>query len=299
MIPPQRYHLAMLGLLVSSACLTTANARTVTVNNRKKLQYDQAISIKFNYPNDYAPKNRDWVGIFEDTDPSLSLTEYPQSDDNLSLFLRICNQKDAPCPDSSLPLPSTGTLKFYVTDPSADYEKQWPIPIGKYRACLVDDGGSDNVSTGNYQVVGSCMKFRVKGTKKSKDMARKSRVKVLKTTYDYEETISARFRNAKRITNAWVGIYDFDAGLKKGNPTVDDPLMWVYTGCNNVLGNQITNNDCAKRTRDGQVDFKEDNTGRSAIDWPLPRGKYMMMISFDNNSPHRNIKFNRTAFDII
>jgi len=296
MIPPQRNHLAMLGLLVSSACLTTANVRTVTVKNKKKLQYDQAINIKFNYPEDYAPKNRDWVGIFEDTNPSLPLTTYPESDDNLSFFLRICNQYDAPCP--ALPLPTTGTLKFYVTDPSAEYEKQWPIPIGKYRACLVDDGGSGDESTGDYQVVGSCMKFRVKGTKKSKDMARKSRVKVLKTTYNKEETISASFRNARKITNAWVGIYDFDADLKKGNSTVDDPLMWVYTGCNNVMGNQDTSNNCAIKKKDGQVDFKEDNTGRSAVDWPLREGKYMMMISLDNNSPHRNIKFNRTAFTI-
>jgi len=292
MIPPQRNHLAMLGLLVSSACLTTANSQTVTVEKKNKLQYDQAINIKFDYPQDYAPKDRDWVGIFEDTNPSLPLTTYPESDGNLSFYLRICNQSDAPCP--ALPLPTTGTLQFYVKDPSAAYEKQWPIPIGEYRACLVDDGGSGNESTGNYQVVGSCMKFSVKESKKSTKMVLKSRVKVLKSTYNYEETISASFKNARMITNAWVGIYDYDADLKKGDPGVDDPLMWVYTGCNNVMGDQNTNNNCAIKEKFGQVDFKEDNTDG----WPLPEGKYMVMISFDNNSPHRNIKFNRTEFRI-
>jgi len=292
MIPPQRNHLAMLGLLVSSACLTTANSQTVTVEKKNKLQYDQAINIKFDYPQDYAPKDRDWVGIFEDTNPSLPLTTYPESDGNLSFYLRICNQSDAPCP--ALPLPTTGTLQFYVKDPSAAYEKQWPIPIGEYRACLVDDGGSGNEYTGNYQVVGSCMKFSVKKSRKSRKMVSKSRVKVLKSTYNYEETISASFKNARMITNAWVGIYDYDADLKKGDPGVDDPLMWVYTGCNNVMGDQNTNNNCAVKKKHGQVDFKEDNT----YGWPLPEGKYMLMISFDNNSPHGNIKFNRTEFRI-
>mmetsp|Transcript_14745 Transcript_14745/g.16893 ORF Transcript_14745/g.16893 Transcript_14745/m.16893 type:complete len:295 (+) Transcript_14745:92-976(+) len=292
MIPPQRNHLAMLGLLVSSACLTTANSQTVTVEKKNKLQYDQAINIKFDYPQDYAPKDRDWVGIFEDTNPSLPLTTYPESDGNLSFYLRICNQSDAPCP--ALPLPTTGTLQFYVKDPSAAYEKQWPIPIGEYRACLVDDGGSGNEYTGNYQVVGSCMKFSVKKSRKSRKMVSKSRVKVLKSTYNYEETISASFKNARMITNAWVGIYDYDADLKKGDPGVDDPLMWVYTGCNNVMGDQNTNNNCAVKKKHGQVDFKEDNT----YGWPLPEGKYMVMISFDNNSPHGNIKFNRTEFRI-
>lgn len=267
MIPPQRNHLAMLGLLVSSACLTTANSQTVTVEKKNKLQYDQAINIKFDYPQDYAPKDRDWVGIFEDTNPSLPLTTYPESDGNLSFYLRICNQSDAPCP--ALPLPTTGTLQFYVKDPSAAYEKQWPIPIGEYRACLVDDGGSGNEYTGNYQVVGSCMKFSVKKSRKSRKMVSKSRVKVLKSTYNYEETISASFKNARMITNAWVGIYDYDADLKKGDPGVDDPLMWVYTGCNNVMGDQNTNNNCAVKKKHGQVDFKEDNT----YGWPLPEGK--------------------------
>lgn len=298
MIPPHPSHLAMLGLLVSSTFLTTANAQAVKLN-KNKYQFDQAISVEFTYPDGYVPKNRDWVGIFEDTDESLPLTTYPDSE-NIPFYLRICNTQDVPCPNS--PLPSTDTLKFYVTDPSSEEDKQWPIPLGNYRACLIDDGCSD-VSCGNYTVVGSCKKFKVNKTNKSVKMARKSRVRVLKTSYDYEETISASFKNIKRITNAWVGIYKYSTTLKKKDrEIIDNPLLWVYTGCNNVDGDQDTNNNCGKKKKEGQVDFEEDNTGRVSGDdsgWPLDRGEYMMIFSCDNNNPHLNIKFNRTKFVIV
>jgi len=224
MVPPHPNHLlAILGLLVSSAFHTTANAETIKFD-KKSYEFDEAINIEFNYPNNYEPKNRDWVGVFYDGSirKSVPLTSYP-TNGNLSLYLRICNQQEAPCPNS---VPSTGTLKFYVTDPSAEDEEAWPIQPGKYRACLIDDGASDNVSSGNYQVVGSCKKFKVKRTPK----VQKSEVKVLKTSYNFEETISALFKNEKKITNAWVGIYDYDKNLEKGTPTVDDRKMWVYTG---------------------------------------------------------------------
>jgi len=297
MIPPHPNHLAILGLLISSTFLTTAKADSVNLN-KNKYQFDQAISVRFTYPNSYVPKNRDWVGIFKDTDRSLPLTTYPGGG-YLSFYLRICNQQNAPCPNSS-PLPSTGTLKFYVTDPDSENNNQWPIPLGRYRACLIDDGASDNVSSGNFTVVGECKKFRVQKSKKSQNMARKSRVRVLKTTYAYKETISASFKNDKKITNAWVGIYEYSTTLKKvDREIIDNPLLWVYTGCNNVDGNQPTSHNCGKKKKHGQVDFREDNTGRAELDWPLPPGKYMMIFSCDNNNPHLNIKFNRTAFDII
>mmetsp|Transcript_53799 Transcript_53799/g.60102 ORF Transcript_53799/g.60102 Transcript_53799/m.60102 type:complete len:300 (+) Transcript_53799:88-987(+) len=299
MVPPHPNHLlAILGLLVSSAFLTTANAETIKFD-KKSYRFDEAINIEFNYPNNYEPKNRDWVGVFNDDKipKSVPLTTYPD-DHYLSLYLRICNQQEAPCPNS---VPSTGTLKFYVTDPSAEYEEAWPIQPGIYRACLIDDGASDNVSSGNYQVVGSCKKFKVKRTK-FKKMVLKSEVKVLKTSYNFEETISALFQNENKITNAWVGIYDYDETLEIGNPAVKDRLLWVYTGCNNVSGNQKTSNNCGKKTKYGRVDFREDNTKHTKagpVSWPLPKGKYIMAISFDNITPYRNIKIDRTAFDIV
>lgn len=295
MIPPRPNRLTMLGLLASAAFLTTANAKKAVKVN-KKFDFDEGIEIEFTYPNNYVPKNRDWVGIFIDDKPDLPLTEYPESGSNLSFYLRICNQSSAPCPMSDDELPKTGKLTFDVTDPNEDYWQQWPLPLGSYRTCLVDDGGSDNNSSGNYKVVGSCVKFKVKKSKKSKTMVKKSRVKVLKEKFDFEETISVSFKNFHQITNAWVGIYNYDVNLVVGDSEVDNPLMWVYTGCNNVIGDQETNNDCAEKKKKGKVKFTEDNTGRG---WPLPRGKYMVMFSCDNNSPHTNVRFNYNPFEIV
>merc|ERR1712161_163310 len=110
-------------------------------------------------------------------------------------------------------------------------------------------------------------KLKVKLSKKrKKKIKKKGFVRAGKPENDHGKEIEISFDAVIKSQNSWIGI------SQKNND--EGTQMWVYTGCNNVDGDQEDSddksNDCIKIKKKGFVTFGPDNTGRDGddINWP-------------------------------
>merc|ERR1712160_98430 len=98
------------------------------------------------------------------------------------------------------------------------------------------------------ELIEKCKKLKVKlSKKKKKKLKKKASVQAVKQKYGKGEEIEISFNSVMKSQNTWIGIY----------PKNDDNYyMWVYTGCNNVLGDQEDSddksNDCIKKRKKQQ-----------------------------------------------
>jgi len=257
----------------------------LAISVRKMLSYDQGIDVTFNYPASITPKEDDWIGIFVNDD-NVPLDKGDSNEKHLAFWTYTCNTQSEPCLDPQ----KSGKVIFDVKDPKIEYYYKWPLPSGRYRACLLNNNKE-------YDIIGSCKKFSIKLRGKQKKMVKLAKVKLLQTEFKYKDTIRASFNNPAITRNSMVQIYNYTKNFPE-LAEIRDPLMWVYTGCNNVRGDQTETCNCAKKKKKGIVTFYKGNTGRSKVDWPLSPGRYSMLITFDNNLPYENIKSSSTFFDI-
>jgi len=248
------------------------------INIKKVSNYDEGIKVKFNYPASTVPQEDHWIGIFVNDD-NVALDMYDGNDVHLSFYLYTSAAK------------TRGKVTFDAKDPKIEYFSSWPLPPGNYRACLLDDP-----SDYYYNVIGSCTKFRVKVKGKKKKMVKLATLQPGKTEFNYGEAITARFETPISISNSKVEIYEYSENFPN-SIKISNPLMWVYTACGNVMGDQTETTNCAKKKKKGRVIFSKENTGGGNIGL-LPPGRYNMIISFDVNLPYKRFKGSDIVFDV-
>jgi len=249
--------------------------------------------IKVEFSVDVATEN-DYIGIYNyDNGP---LDESPFNEE-LQFFVYLCGSQErvtcAAVEDGS------GSVTFNGVDPTEEYYDQWPLNPRKYKVCHMRQGtDADENETG--ELIQNCKKLTVKmGKKKKQKIEKKAYVRTVKNSYSVGEKIEVKFNSGFKSQNSWIGIY-FDDGFDDDG---GDELLWVYTGCNNVAGDQIEiddkSNDCIKKRKKGKVTFDESNTGRSELDWPLPEGVYRLRLEYYNNSPWGLYKDAEETFKVV
>lgn len=261
----------------------------------KKRPFAKRIKVEFTV--DEATKD-DYIGIYYyDTGPPYYYDEGPLDTnpfgEDLMYYVYLCGSQERVMCDAVQD--GTGTVFFDGLDPSEEYEDQWPLNPRRYKVCHMRQGEDDDGNeTG--ELIQACKKMTVKMNKKKRiKVENKASVEAVKNTYNVDEKITVKFDLAFKSQNSWVGIYDLDPN--------GDELMWVYTGCNNVLGDQVQtgdeSNDCIKKKKKGQVTFDESNTGRSSQEWPLPPGEYYLKLQYYNNSPYDLYKQADFTFSVV
>jgi len=239
-----------------------------------EVKFSKPIKVEFEYNN---PTSNDYIGIFEYSEGD-DLNNNPFYGETLQYYTYFCasqTRRECAALDEG-----KGSVVFNGVDPSEEDSDQWPLNPRSYKLCHIRQGsdGNDN-ETG--ELIGECKKLTVTlGKKKKKKLIKKGFVKSKKKKYDYKEEIVIKFDSALKSQNSWIGIY------QKNN----DQFMWVYTGCNNVDGDQknrpMKSNDCKQRKKNGKVTFGPDNTGRADFEWPPLPGDYYIRLNYYNNDPH-------------
>lgn len=250
------------------------------------INYGNSFIVGFNL-NGATPSDRDYVAILPD-EPDVDPLD--ESREVLQMYVYTDQNRDSGA------YYDDGIVRFGVTDPATDYGKLWPLSVGRYAVCLIHYA-DDYVG---YELLGSCQKLSVELHGRRKDTARHARLRPSKAEYAYGERIEAFFLTPVKIPNSWVGIFRYE-GLVPTTQPLDNygEFLWVFTGCDNVEGDQAESNDCAVTSRRGTVSFQGNNTGRADLEWPLPPGDYFMAIVFSNNKPYATYKPAKEFFTIV
>jgi len=258
-----------------SLLLVNLLAVTGKITFSSKVNFAEQIEVEFEYKN--ATKH-DYIGIY-DYNKGDDLSINPFNETFLYFYTYFCASQDrVHCAALTA---GKGSVVFNGVDPSEENDEQWPLNPRKYKLCHIRQG-SDKNGTETGELIGNCKKLKVKLIKKKKKkiFGGYGFVRAVKSEYDYEEEIKIKFNSVMRSQNTMIGIY----------PKNNDKEMWVYTGCNNVLGDQEDSddksNDCIKKKKKGKVTFGPDNTGRAAFEWPPPAGEYYIQLHYYNNAPY-------------
>jgi len=259
-------------LLMGSYLPSLTQAQVITV--KAKNGYDKAITVTYDNPN--TPRDGDYVALYKGK--KVPATDSPGC---TAFYLYTCGSQDC---DAGLTPPSSGSITFDVTDPSAEDCKQWPPPKGKYQACLgtVNDEGSDEII--------ACKALRIK--RPPKKALTTLTLTMSDEPYEVGDPIKADFTTSKPIRNSWVGVYSSDGSSVEATAMdkLPEPILWVYLGCNNQQGDQTENNDCSVKLTSGSIQIDESSQDRSSGTWPLSAGTYKLCVSLSNNNPHKFFK---------
>ena len=263
----------ILALLFVAAC---QGQPTLTV---KSTLFTKPVNVDFTN-ND--PKDGDRIVIFNYSDED-DLEVYPSGEDE-QFYTQTCRVLSS----TECEAVADGTVTFNGVDPSEESSNQWPMNPRKYKACHVR--GSDE------ELIQPCKVFEVKLNNKMKKKAKSAMVKALKTQYEYSEEIKVKFNAKLNVPNGWVGLYDVN-----GKGVYES--MWLYTGCNNVAGDQTyegkRSNDCIQTKKKGKVKFTKGNTGRSGDNWPLDVGEYYVRLEYYNNYEEKLFKTAKKTIKIV
>jgi len=282
--------LCALVLLFATTC---QGQREATLNVKKKTGYTKPISVSYTISD---PTSNDWIGIYKYSKGD-DLNENPGHDD-MSFWTYACGTQE---PTDDCEATSEGKVIFNGIDPTEESDSQWPICDGKYKVCHMREGeDADGNETG--ELLQSCKPFTVKMTKGFKKKVTKASVEPMKSKYSEGETVGVKFNAKNKVPNGWIGIYE------KGETNPDNYIVWLYTGCNNVVGDQDgdgvvdedKSNDCKKIKKKGKVTFNKDTLDRNGPDddWPLPPGEYYLKIHYRNNGPHDLFKDSEETFKV-
>jgi len=255
-----------------------------------KVEFSEPIEVEFEYEN---ATIHDYIGIYDNKNgDGLDVNPFGR---DLYYYTYFCASQDrvhcAALDDGK------GSVVFNGVDPSEENDEQWPLNPWKYKLCHMRQGSDDNnKETG--ELIGKCKKLKVKlKKKKKKKIKKKGFVRAVKPEYDHGEEIEISFDAVIKSQNSWIGI------SQKNND--EGTQMWVYTGCNNVDGDQEDSddesNDCIKKKRKGKVTFGPDNTGRDGddINWPPPRGDYYIRLNYYNNPSFNLYKEGDETFTVV
>lgn len=274
-------------LLLLLVNLLAVNANpTLTFKTSKP--FGKPVSVSFE---NASPTSNDYIGIYYHKKDD-SLTVNPFDDGDLLFYVYTGTQSQERDPDMKT---GSGTVTFNGVDPSEEDDDQWPLNPRRYKVCFMRQGDLNGSETGT--LLGECKVLKIKMKKKKiRKLARKAVVRATKTEYHVGEEINVYFKLPFKSSNSWVGIYD--------STNLDDYITWLYTGCNNVAGDQVKStlwdlsNDCIAKKRKGVLDFNATSTGRDDDGWPLEAGNYTLKVQLYNNSPYAVYKQAKETFEV-
>lgn len=279
--------------------LSTAGAGLRAENVNRELEQRAPLSVKgkhtfgkdikvtFENPNP-STGQYPWIGIFEDTG-GLPLDNVPDLD-LLQAWLNDCNSQDD-C-DSVV---DKGKVKFSAKDPKHHYYDNGYSPLrqGKYIVCYLNeyyDEDDDDADDKN-ELLADCMKTKIK--KPRGKIKKKAKIEPLSTQLGVGDDIEAKFDTPVAIVNQWVGLYAEENGQAPKGDLDDKDLLWGYTGCDTLDGDQEETNNCVKKKKTGTVTLNENNMDIDDGDdatWPVPKGRYYMCVNFHANKPYNFYK---------
>jgi len=282
--------LCALVLLFATTC---QGQRKATLNVKKKNYYSKRISVSYTISD---PTSNDWIGIYKYSEGD-DLNENPGLND-VSFWTYTCGTQE---PTDDCEATSKGKVIFNGIDPTEQGDQQWPILDGNYKVCHMREG-EDADGNETSELLQSCKPSIVKITKGFKKRVSQALVTPTKSKYSEGDTVEVKFNAKNKIHNGWIGIYE------KGETNPDSYIVWLYTGCNNVVGDQDGDgvldedktNDCKKIKKTGKVTFNKDTLYRNdpEDDWPLPPGEYYLKIHYRNNGPHDLFKDSEETFKV-
>jgi len=293
-----------LSLLLVNLLVVTGK---IVVEPLSKIEVDSpanfAEQIEVKFESNEATTN-DYIGIYKygrNNDKTKNLARNPFGE-KLHFYSYFCGSQDkVSCKALE---EGEGSVVFNGVDPSEAYESHWPLNPRVYKVChmrLVDDEDTVESFVQPAKLIGECKELQVKLPTKKKKIWRRSFVKSEKEKYKYGEEIKIQFKSGIETQNSWIEIY-------KTNRFYD--LMWLYTGCNNVLGDQdqspYESNDCKETEKKGYVTFGPENTGdaefswpgKPTLDWPPPAGEYSIRLNFYYNYPKTLYKEAENTFTV-
>jgi hypothetical protein len=240
--------------LVAMQLLPNVNGQIISV--KPKYKFSEFITVDFNNPE--TPLDTNFIAIY-------------RMNGDLAFWSDTCGSQLSFNDPSQCTPKASGSITFSPNDPSHDDVYQWPPPPQKYRACLVDESNGPDEP----REIG-CKNFVVKKVPKWYKCA--TAITPEKYTYTQAEEIKAIFVKPYLSYNSWAGIYPKSGANPKSKFLKGEPLLYVYTGCNNDGGgDQSENNDCSVAKLGGTVDFATDED-------PLDPGDYRVCITYSNNS---------------
>jgi len=259
-------------LLVNLLAVTADTSVTV----KKQIGFGKRVVASFNVD---IPTTEDWIGIYRsDTNDNLSANPFEKEDPMFWAYTKSISGNAR----------TTGTATFNGIDPSEEWDNQWPVNPGKYKVCLMRESDDDNGDESG-ELLADCVPLKINLARKKRNRAKnKAQVWAPKKEVKFDEPFQIKFNSKFKVPNSSIMIY-----FPKDAEDVfsQNEAMWVYTGCDNVQGDQVPDpnweksNDCRKKRKKGTVNFNATNTGRAKQDWPLPVGEYVVRLEYYNNLP--------------
>mmetsp|Transcript_31337 Transcript_31337/g.37288 ORF Transcript_31337/g.37288 Transcript_31337/m.37288 type:complete len:275 (-) Transcript_31337:303-1127(-) len=265
-------------LLLLLVNLLAVNAQT-NLSFAKNWPFGKPVSVKFDTA---SPTSNDYIGIYYHTkDDSLTANPFDNYD---TLFWAYTSTKTQEW-DEEIEK-SEGKILFNGVDPSEQGEIYWPMNPRMYKVCFMREGDVDGTETGT--LLGECKVLRIKMNKnKKKKVAKKAVVRAKKPEYQVGDEVNVFFKLPFKVANSWVGIYDIK--------NLDDSITWLYTGCNNVVGDQVDSEGCVATKKKGKLNFNAITNGDK---WPLKADTYTLRVNVYNNYPYELYKQAEETFEV-
>jgi len=265
-------------LLLLLVNLLAVNAQT-NLSFAKNWPFGKPVSVKFA---NASPTPNDYIGIYYHTkDDSLTANPFDNYD---TLFWAYTSTKTQEW-DEEIEK-SEGKILFNGVDPSEEGEIYWPMNPRMYKVCLMREGYVNNTETGT--LLGECKELKIKIDKKQiRKVDKKAEVRAKKSEYQVGEEVNVLFKLPIKVANSWVGMYNTT------NP--EDDIMWLYTGCNNVVGDQVDSEGCVATKKKGKLNFNAITNGDK---WPLKADTYTLRVNVYNNYPYELYKQAEETFEV-
>ncbi len=248
---------------LSSSQSEAAADNVIDIQVESQIAFGEDIEVSFTYSK---ATNQNWIGIFEaGADTS--------SDSSVALWAFFCgDQITSNCPNS-------GTAIFRASDPKTSYHEEFPLNPQDYTACIMDQFYEPH-----YEI--ACKAFTVMDL--PAHAVTNSTLTPSKSSYTFPEPIAADFFAAVPIQNSWIGVYR-SSDISEGMSEIPEPLLRVYSACNNQQGDQLQSNYCASKVDNGSVTI---NTRA------LPSGRYFLCMSFYSNQPYEKFICSSSSIDV-
>lgn len=252
---------------------TSLDPQNLSLSVSSNIAYGSDIAVTFNSS---GLSDENWIGIYNETDEDFSDDE---------LWSSMCGGQDD-YNNPYCPTQSSGTVTFSGSDPYQEGYQNWPILPGNKKVCIMTGGILPPKAL-------ICAPFVV--DELPLEAITNSSLTLTKTTFGYDEDITAEFQAAVGIPNTWIGMYSSDNAPNGMNKLPNDPILWVYSACNNLQGDQFTTDNCVEIKRSGSIQFDSTSVGNETVgNWPIESGSFRLCMSFYNNEPYEKFVCSNT-----
>lgn len=258
----------LLGILHVQLLVPVFGNNPVLEITSRKIALNADLEVAFTYEDSSTkPSKHDFVGIYNGEDGS------EEGGTDYEGYTYTCGaDKDPKIQCANLDAPISGTLTFSANGLSTGYysaNQDWPLNAGKYKVCLFNyDPKSEK-----YTMLSKCKNFQVDRILKA-DLKEVAVFKQKTKKFQVGKPITIKF-NSEKVTSGsqWIVLHQPDGTLTK--QTSDH---WVYTGCNNQIGNQRSEL-CTNMVNKGSVVLNQASQEK----WAPPAGEYEVCLVFSIN----------------